>query len=286
MLRVQVGAALGGSRLDEFLRDALGLSRQRAKKLLDAGQVRVAGRVERMAGRAVLVGTRLEVSGLPAEEAPSGLDPSHILFQDEALVVVHKPALVNMHAVEVGDEVHLCAWLRALALAQGWPMEAGGPFVASRLDRETSGVVALGLTRAAGRSLTTLYANHQAQKRYLARVHGAWEGEGEVDAPLRQASSGVMEVHPTGQAALTRYRVLSCEGDEAWVSLWPQTGRTHQLRVHMASLGHPLVGDVLYGGRRREGVRRALLHSSRLDLPHPTTGEPCTWEAPLPGDMR
>jgi 23S rRNA pseudouridine1911/1915/1917 synthase len=304
-----VGPHDDGLRLDRYLQLALApVSRGRVKAWLDRGQVRVQGRLERRAGQPVHPGALIELADVPeltgapaltstnAPAARAGLEPSRILFLDDQLLAVDKPAGLGMHAVEAGDTHHLVAAILDWATLAGVSLEPGGPFIVSRLDRDTSGVVLLGLTREAGRRLTDAFAGRTVVKRYRAIVHGQPRPEGVIDLPMDSIGQGRYGVSPVGKPARTRYRTLevsvpaeapegSAASGEADVEVLPETGRTHQIRVHLASIGHPLVGDLLYGGHRRAGVARSLLHAERLELEHPFTRAPLTLEAPLPEDM-
>ncbi len=292
-----------GMRLDRFLQAALApLSRKQVKRLIDAGHVRLAGKPVRRAGRLIAGDEVFSVAGVPGPVVPEGLSSSRVLYEDAHLVVLDKPAGLRMHAVEAGDRQHLVAYLE----------QALGPdpvHVVSRLDKETSGVVVVARTSQAAEALTESFRHHSVSKVYRAVVHGCpSRREGTIDAPIGPVGQGRYGIRSRGRSARTSYRVVRCmqngagengtaqarsrKGevviageDFAVVELEPETGRTHQLRVHLAGIGHPIVGDLWYGGRRVPGVLRTLLHAESLEIPHPATGERMAFTAPLPEDM-
>ena len=226
-----------------------------------------------------------------------------VVYEDEAVVVVDKPAGLPIHPTATYHK-HTLTWL--LRERFGSPI----PQPAHRLDRETSGLVVCGRTPEAEKALKRAFEERRVQKRYLAIVRGAMAADrGRVDAPLGPAREGphvMMEVRmdEEGLPAVTEYEVVARQPALTLVSLWPETGRQHQLRVHLAHLGHPIVADKLYGPegpapffehietgltpelRERLGHDRQALHAHELELPHPTTGEPLCVRAELPEDLR
>ncbi len=173
-------------------------------------------------------------------------------------------------------------------------MEAllGAPVtIVHRLDRETSGVTVLARTPAAAAALAEAFRTGGPEKTYLALTARApAPAEGRIDLALGKdpARAGLRRVDPAGDAAATRYRTLRAGPSAALVEARPETGRTHQIRVHLAALGAPLLGDPRYGGPRRVGevsIPRVMLHARRLELIHPETGAPIAFEAPVPEDF-
>ena len=210
---------------------------------------------------------------------------ARLLYRDALVLVIDKPAGIPVHAGPKGGE-HLELYLDALRF--GLPSV---PALAHRLDKDTSGCLALGRHRKATARLGALFASGEVKKSYLAVVVGGPPSpEGVVDAPLAKRShdrrSWWMKVADDGLPSLTRWRVLGAGGGVTVVELEPETGRTHQLRVHMAHLGCPIVGDGVYGGDRARGVDRRLhLHARALRLPLYPGKAPIKVEAPPPQHM-
>jgi 23S rRNA pseudouridine1911/1915/1917 synthase len=286
-LSLRAGAADEGERLDRFIAARGGISRGLARRALDAGGVFLDGRRCKVAGRLVRDGqsivVNLEEAGRAAEE-PAPLDRGCLLHVDEHLVVVDKPPFVAAQPTLTTDRGALPDLVAALV---------GGPVtVVHRLDRETSGVTVLARTAAAAAALSEAFRAGAVEKTYLALCARAPSPrDGRLEAPLGPdpARPGRRAVLAAGDAAATRYQTLrAAEGGPALVECRPETGRTHQLRVHLAHLGAPLLGDARYGGPRRVGelsIPRVMLHARRLALVHPATGAPLVAEAAAPADF-
>jgi len=218
-----------------------------------------------------------------------------ILFEDARLLAVDKPAGLVAHPAYKHPDGTLADLVFARQAARG----EARPWLLHRLDRETSGVVLFAKTEEARRSLVRQFERHAVRKRYLALVTGAPpEGAGEIDAPLRRdpADRRRTIVAPDGRPSRTRYRVLAARGGHALVLAEPVTGRTHQIRAHLASVGAPLVGDARYLPAGSEGplpegspaagaAPRAMLHAWRIDARSPGPGAPFAISAPPPGDF-
>lgn len=219
---------------------------------------------------------------MPRMDRRQALPPAiaaRILHQDDAVIVLDKPAGLPVHRGPRGG-ASLEDWLPALQ--QG---KRHLPQPAHRLDTDTAGCLALGRTKPALAALGALFAEKRAGKTYWAVLRGVPEAEtGLIDAPLRKISSAArgwrMEVHPEGQQAVTRWQVLGTGDGLAWVALTPETGRTHQLRVHCAHRGWPILGDPLYGAATAEGLH-LLARSLLLPLVPPVMAT-----APVPEAMR
>jgi 23S rRNA pseudouridine1911/1915/1917 synthase len=285
-----------GLRLDVFLARASALSRARVQALIAEGRARVDG-TPRKAGQAVAPGQKVELSvppPVPLDLTPEAI-PLDILYEDEALLVVNKPPGLVVHpgaGRPSGTLVHAL-----LAHCDRLPGIGGveRPGIVHRLDRDTSGVMVVAKTEDAHRALSQDFKSRRVQKRYLALVHGEMtQPVGAIEAPIgrREHDRQRMGVREGGRDARTRYRVIRRMPGRTLVELLPETGRTHQLRVHLAHVGHPVVGDLTYGGRRerraggRQGaVERQMLHAWRLGFHHPVRGLWMEFTAPVPADM-
>jgi 23S rRNA pseudouridine1911/1915/1917 synthase len=216
--------------------------------------------------------------------------PLSILHEDAAIVVIDKPAGLVVHP-GAGN------WQGTLlnALLHYFPRLSGvaRAGIVHRLDRDTSGLLVVAKTVEAHTNLVRQLAARTVKREYLALVHGRVAGDGAIDAPIGRhpVARTRMAVTARGREARTRYRVVERFDDATLLAVSLETGRTHQIRVHMRAIGHPLVGDPTYGKRGRgagslASFPRQALHAARLGLVHPVTGAPCEWEAPLPADLR
>ena len=210
---------------------------------------------------------------------------ARLLYRDALMLVVDKPAGLPVHAGFGGGET-LDQHFDALRFGLPRP-----PALAHRLDRDTSGCLVLGRHRRSTAELGELFAKQKVEKTYLAVVCGAVaDDEGVIDAPLAKVSherrSWWMKVDPAGQPSVSEFRVVARGETLTVVDLSPKTGRTHQLRVHMAHLGHPIVGDGVYGGDRARGVDKRLhLHARKVVVPLYRKKPPVVVEAPVPDHM-
>jgi 23S rRNA pseudouridine1911/1915/1917 synthase len=287
-LTLDVGPADAGERLDRFIARRGGVSRGLARRAIDAGGVFLDGRRCKVAGKLVRDGYRVVVNleeGGRAAAADVPLDRSRLLYADADVAAVDKPAGVPAQPTLTTDRGTLPELVGALL---GAPVT-----MVHRLDRETSGVTVFARSARAAAALADAFRAGTVEKTYLALAVRAPEPpQGRVDAALGKdpGRPGTRRVDPGGEAAATRYRTLAAsQGGTALVEARPETGRTHQIRVHLAHLGAPLLGDARYGGPRRVGelaVPRVMLHARRLALRHPVTGAPLALEAPVPADLR
>ncbi|OGK99519.1 MAG: pseudouridine synthase [Candidatus Rokubacteria bacterium RIFCSPHIGHO2_12_FULL_73_22] len=293
-LTVDPGAA--GTRLDRWLSARLPeLSRARLQVLIAAGRVRVGGRAVKASHR-LRGGERVEVEVPPP--APEELVPEPaalaIVHEDAHVLVVDKPAGMVVHP----GAGHARGTLAAAVLAHAPTIAGVGgprrPGIVHRLDKDTSGLLVLAKTREAYEALVAQLASRTVTRRYLVVVHGRVARDaGVVDRPIgRHPHDRVrMAVRPAGRGrrAVTRFRVLERFARFTHLEVSLETGRTHQIRVHLASLGHPVAGDAVYGGRRRPPVPVPLeglaLHAAALAFVHPATGERLEFRAPLPARM-
>jgi len=198
-----------------------------------------------------------------------------ILFQDEHLLIVNKPAGL-LSVPGRGEDKQDCLSAR---IQQRFP----NALVVHRLDMATSGLMVFARGEAMQRELSRMFREREVTKRYVALVAGVLENEvGEIDLPLivDWPNRPKRKVdHESGKPSLTRYRLLGIEDGDSRVELEPITGRTHQLRLHLASIGHPIIGDTLYDGRIAE---RLMLHATRLAFDHPITAKPLYFESDTP----
>jgi 23S rRNA pseudouridine1911/1915/1917 synthase len=207
-----------------------------------------------------------------------------VLYEDREVVAVDKPAGLVVHPAYKHPAGTLCDAIFARQALRG----EGRPWLLHRLDRDTSGVVLFAKTERARRALVRQFERHSVRKLYLAVTQGTpAPDEGEVALPLLRDPTDRWRTiaHSDGQPARTRYRVLAAQAGAALVLAEPITGRTHQIRAHLAALGAPLAGDARYGGQQSALAPRAMLHAWRVACHAPGTGLPLVITAPLPPDM-
>ena len=293
-------ASAAGLRLDQALARALPqYSRARLQGWIEAGAVRVDGRKLRakdkvLGGEQVEVAARLEADRRVAPEAR----PLAVVHEDRALFVINKPAGMVVHPGAGNPRHTLQNALLALDPKLAVVPRAG---LVHRLDKDTSGLLVVARTPEAHARLVAALAEREVERSYLAICTGAMTGGGTVDAPIgrHRAQRTRMAVRSDGREAITHYRIVKRYRAHTFVRVQLESGRTHQIRVHLAHIGYPIVGDPVYVGRRRlpAGCSAALaaalaafprqaLHAARLALAHPMTGRALQWEAPLPDDMQ
>ena len=284
-----VNAGQHGQRLDKTLVDmAPEFSRNHLQQLIDKGHVQVDGNVASTASRRLRIGQLLHLELVPTEESqafraqPMALA---VLYEDEHLIVLNKPAGLVVHPAPGNWSGTLLNGLLAHhALAATLP-RAG---IVHRLDKDTSGVMMVGKTLPAVTALVRALAARDVHRRYLAISHGAaTEAEFSIDAPIgRDPVMRVrMAVVAGGRASRTDAQRLAFNLGCSAFSCTLHTGRTHQIRVHLASRGLPLVGDTLYGGKPALGLARQALHATELRLRHPITGAALAFDCPPPADF-
>lgn len=299
------------------------LSRSRLMRLLEDGAVRVDGAVVTDAKARVAAGARIEIAlAPPVDSHIAGQEiPLAILYEDADLIVVNKPAGMVVHPAPGSPDATL---VNALIAHCGDTLSGVGgekrPGIVHRIDKETSGLLVAAKTDRAHHGLAAQFAAHDVERHYLAICHGVPD----AGDPRLRGVKGVsfepgnilkvqtrLDRHRTdrqrqavvwagGRHAVTRVRVVEAFADQAaLVDCWLETGRTHQIRVHLAHCGHGLIGDPVYGGRRKLSARvlgeaavaaaaafpRQALHAATLGFDHPVTGERLRFEAPLPQDM-
>jgi 23S rRNA pseudouridine1911/1915/1917 synthase len=296
-----LAADAAGWRLDRALAAAVPtLSRERLKALVSAGAVLVEGRAERDPARKMKGGEAVSVA-VPAARAAEAVSqdiPLEIVFEDDHLLVVDKPAGLVVHPAAgnldgtlVNALLHHCA---------GRLSGIGGvarPGIVHRIDKDTSGLLVVAKTDRAHAGLAAQFAKHSIGRRYLAVVAGLpTPPAGRIEANLARSEANRQKIAvvnaPRGRHAITHYRVLEPLKGAALVECRLETGRTHQVRVHMAHIGHPLLGDPAYGqGRlgdlcRRLGFARQALHAAALIFEHPVTKEMLVFESVAPPDIQ
>lgn len=278
--------APASGRLDAVLAGAFeDLSRARVQRLIDAGHARVNGSPARKAmnvseGDAL----ELEVPATPHESVPTGLELP-VLYEDDQLCVIDKPAGLAVHGAPGDTGPSVAAWwLEKLGEAAG-AFDVERPGIVHRLDKDTSGVLVLARTPAAQAALSAAFEARTTKKTYLAIVEGVPDRpKAVIDAPIDRhpGDRTRMAIVTRGREARTAYEVLHSDGRRALIEVHPETGRTHQIRVHLAAIGVPVSDDAVYG--KREPGGRQLLHAYQLAIPHPAGGT-LTVTAPIPADL-
>ncbi len=309
--------ALGaGERLDRFLgceaaRRRIALSRTRLKTLIEAGEVKVDGAVARDPSTRLSEGARIAFEAPPPEDSPLIAEdiPLDVVYEDEHLIVIDKPAGLVVHPAPGHADGTL---VNALIHHCGPSLSGVGgirrPGIVHRLDKDTSGLLVAAKSDPAHRGLAELFADHgragSLVREYLALVWGDFElTAGRIEAAIarhpRHREKMAVAPDERGRGAVTHWRLEEAFGPASLVSCRLETGRTHQIRVHMASIGHPLVGDSVYGAgfktkaaQLAEDARSALgalgrqaLHAAVLGFEHPITGAPLRFESPPPIDF-
>ena len=301
-----VPAALDGERVDRVVSLLTGMTRSQVATLVDQGDVHLDQVAVRTRSRRVAAGETLEVpDAVAAEVTGPGPEPDvvfEVVYADEAVIVVDKPAGLVVHPGAGHDTGTLVGGLLARFpdLAE---LAVGGaenrPGIVHRLDKGTSGLLVVGRTEAAVTSLRAQLASRAAERRYQTLVWGIVDGnEGLIDAPIRRAESDPtrMAIRSGGKEARTRYQVVQrflAPVAATQLQCRLETGRTHQIRVHLSAIGHPVVGDRRYRrqvpwppGLPPMARERVWLHAAALGFDHPTTGRREAFTSPLPDDLQ
>lgn len=293
-----------GLRLDKALADASGLSRERVKGLIGEGRVRVDGVVARSASARTSQGAAFSIDVPPPEPlAAEAQDiPLDVVFEDDYLIVVNKPAGLVVHPAAGNPDGTLVNAL--LHHCRGQLSGINGvarPGIVHRIDKDTSGLLVVAKTDATHEGLARQFADHSITRAYLAVCAGHPAPPiGTISGRIGRSDANrkKMAVLPPdstrGKHAVTHYKTLKLLRDCALIECRLETGRTHQVRVHCASIGHPLLGDQTYGRTpaglrpllKQLGFARQALHAALLGFEHPITGERVDFRAELPGDMR
>jgi 23S rRNA pseudouridine1911/1915/1917 synthase len=278
--------AEAGRTLEEVLTDILGISRRRIQKLTRSRGIQL----NRRPG---FLGKRLRAGDVVAARASDdeevGLEPVamslEIVHEDADILVVDKPPFLLVHPTAPHHQRTLAHGVAHHFLQQGLQTRVRP---VHRLDRDTSGLLLIAKSPVAHQRLDRQLRERHLRREYLALAAGRLADDaGTVDAPIGRHRSDphLRAVRPGGDAATTRFQVVERFGDATLVRLELDTGRTHQIRVHLAHLGHPVLGDTPYGGPVVPELRRPALHASRLHLQHPTSGEALVLDSELPADL-
>lgn len=290
--RVALKVTTAGQRLDRYVADAVpALSRTSAQRLLDAGRITVNGALAKASYR-VEAGDRIDVSIPPPEPVdtlPESI-PLDVVYEDSDILVVDKPPGMVVHPAYG----HRSGTLVNAVLAHSPDLAGVGgelrPGIVHRLDKDTSGLIVVAKCDRALQALQAQFKRREVTKLYVALVEGSLQPRtGIIDAPIGRdikARKRMAVVLAVGREAQTKYRVLEYLPGYTLIEAEPKTGRTHQIRVHMAFIGHPLAGDSVYGHRRRPpGLTRHFLHAARLGMRLPSTNEWRVFESTLPHDL-
>lgn len=291
---VVVGAEQHAQRLDKALAELVPeFSRSYLQQLLLQGCVRLNGREVQKPASRVKAGDRIAVEMRPTQQSQAFRPeqwPLDVVYEDEHILVIHKPAGLVVHPAPGNWSGTL---LNALLGRDAQAMQVPRAGIVHRLDKDTSGLMVVARSRSAMDALVRMIAAREVCRQYVALGWGGWTGAAHrsVHAPigrdprnrLRMAVVDLAQ-HP-GKEARTDFDLIDANEEVCLVRCTLHTGRTHQIRVHMASIRHPLVADALYGGAMAGPMHRQALHAFRLAFVHPVTGAPLEFHAPLPEDM-
>lgn len=283
-----------GQRLDQFLKEASGLTRSEVQKWIKDGRALLADGKMIRSNYHVQTGDQISFSWEEKKELaliPQDI-PLDILYEDEHMLVINKARGMVVHPGSGNPDGTL---VNALLFHVGPSLfeaceDLIRPGIVHRLDKDTSGVMVVAKSKEAFPVLKEEIATHEAERHYVALVHGQMEGNtGVIRFPLGRSTKDRMkwDVQPkTGKHAVTHFRVLEFMPHYSWIECKLETGRTHQIRVHMAHIRHPVVNDPLYGWKKDHfPIEGQALHSWTLDIRHPVTGQALHFEAPIPADL-
>lgn len=292
---LEVSASLHGERLDRALATLVtGFSRNYLRQLIEDGAARLSGVSVRKPAHRVKAGERLEIELRPTPQTQAFVAEEMVLdviHEDEHILVINKPAGLVVHPAAGNWSGTLLNGLLARDTKAAQLPRAG---IVHRLDKDTSGLMVVARSRAAMDALVASIAARDVKREYLALAHRPWTGPDTrlVDAPIgrdprNRLRMAVVDLSQnSGKLAQTELELIENAEQGCLVRCRLITGRTHQIRVHMSSIGHPLVSDALYGGALAAGMTRQALHAQRLELNHPVSGERMQFVSPLPSDMR
>lgn len=279
-----------GRRIDVLLSDGSSLTRSRISALIEEGRCMLDGKPCTKAGLRPPAGHRLSLTvPAPKPAAPQAEDlPLEILYEDEDLAVVLKPRGMVVHPAAGHEEGTLVNALLARLSSLGGIGGELRPGIVHRLDKDTSGLLIVAKNDESQLALSEMLANRQMEKHYRALVEGIpGESAGRIELPIARSKKDrkKMAVDPEGREAVTEWQVLAEGRRCALLDVHILTGRTHQIRVHMRSMGHPVCGDPIYGIPKGVSVPGLMLHAYSLRFSHPRSGEELSFTAPLPDDF-
>ncbi|MDZ4189534.1 MAG: RluA family pseudouridine synthase [Hydrogenophaga sp.] len=290
----EVPTDMHGWRIDRALARLIPeFSRSYLQQLMADGAVQLRGAAVIKQAARIAAGERLQVELRPTQQAMAFVPQAmalDVVFEDADLLVVNKPAGLVVHPAAGNWSGTLLNGLLAHHAGAASLPRAG---IVHRLDKDTSGLMLVGKSRRAVEALVRAIAAREVNRQYLALAHGRWSGAAEqgVEQPIgrdnrnRLRMAVVLQDGTSGKPAQTTFTLLEGSDQACLVACKLHTGRTHQIRVHMAWLGHPLVGDTLYGGRVLWGMGRQALHATRLRLQHPTSGQSLDFQSTPPADF-
>lgn len=292
--QVSVPLQCHGGRLDRALAEIVPeFSRSYLQQLIEAGSVQLNGLTVTKSSTRVKAGHDLQVELKPTLQSQAFKPETmqlEVLFEDDYLLVVNKPAGLVVHPAPGNWSGTL---LNGLLARDGQASLLPRAGIVHRLDKDTSGLMVVARQRHTMDQLVGMIAARSVSRQYIALAHGAWKGPATrlVDLPVgrdprNRLKMAVVDLNKTsGKTATTTISLLQSGAQHCLVQCKLHTGRTHQIRVHMSALGHPLVSDQLYGGQAAGGLKRQALHACRLAFEHPVTGFPMEFRSPLPGDI-
>ncbi len=294
---VTVPLEQAGLRLDVWLTANLDMSRARVQSLIKSDAIRLVNGTSVKANMKTVEGMKLTVEApepTPVDIVAEDI-PLDVLYEDADLIAINKSAGLVVHPAPG----HPSGTLVNALLYHCKDLEGVGgelrPGIVHRLDRDTSGVIVVAKRESSMDSLSRQFREREVKKEYVAVLHGVpHPGLGRVETLIGRSSRDRKKMavqESQGRIAITSYHLTEVFGGFCFTKIGIETGRTHQIRVHMAHIGHPVVGDSVYGGRRERNivlpvpVKRQMLHAASLTIEHPSSGERLTFEAPLPPDM-
>jgi len=299
-LLAQVPAEYAGKRVDQALAALFpDFSRSRLQQWVRAGYIRLGSKSPRSSDK-VVGGEAIEIDvpELPTLVWEAEAIPLALIYEDDHILVINKPPGMVVHPGPGNREHTLLNGILYHAPGQGSLARAG---IVHRLDKDTSGLLVVAKTETVRLRLINNLQKRRVKREYIALVQGVMVAGGDVEAPIGRhpRHRKRMAVHPRGKSAVSHYRVKTKYRAHTLVRVGLESGRTHQIRVHLAYIGYPVFGDATYGGRLRmppdasesfaqalRNFRRQALHATKLGLTHPVSGEAMEWEVPVPEDMQ
>lgn len=291
--RFKVEAGQSGKRLDQFLADVIpDLSRSFVRKIIDMGGVHVNGQRKRTCSQSLAAGDQIELYIDQLALEPYRIRSQDVVFQDRYLIVLNKPAMIETQPTHARYKGTLYEALQYYLKDPCRPRLKPALGMVQRLDRTTSGLIVFSIHPAAHKKMTQMFLDGSVEKKYLALVSGQPDpatGERRSLLARSRRENRVHSVAAGGKLAITRYQLVTALQDHALLEVQILTGRSHQIRAHLAELECPLVGDSRYGGPMSVAgleCSRAMLHSKQLKFCHPVTGQPLDFSVPMPEDMQ